>query len=99
MWLKLAVYFYYLRWTSDLHDCESDRVELFQTQLFKRQIQSGGLKDILFNDDRDLNTRIKQDDLASVKSRIGIKRLDTIEGESQGTVGLAKSLYLSTELN
>jgi hypothetical protein len=89
----------YLRWTCDIHDCDSDRVELFQTQLFKQQIQVGGLKDILVNDDRDLNTRIKQDNLAGIKSRIGTQKLEEIEGESQGTVGLAKSLYLSTELN
>jgi hypothetical protein len=89
----------YLRWISDLHDSKSDGVKLFQTQFFNKQIQTKQLHNILMNDDRDADTRVRQDDIASIKTSIMKQKLELIEGKNQGTVGLAKSLYLNSELN
>jgi hypothetical protein len=89
----------YLRWMSNLHDCQTDRIELFKTEIFNKHIQKGSLPDLLLNDARDPNTRAKQDDLAAIKTRLMSQKLETIEGENKGTIGLAKSLYLNAELN
>jgi Tubulin like len=84
----------YLRWIDDLHSCETDKVELFRTKSFTQKVQAKQFDNILIGDSRiwDGNTDLR----SKVKEKVMAQRLDTI---GQGTVGLAKSIYLNAELN
>jgi hypothetical protein len=84
----------YLRWTEDLHSCETDKVELFRTKYFTQKVQAEQFDNVLVSDSRiwDKNT----DSRSSLKGRIMKQKLDSI---GQGTVGLAKSIYINAELN
>jgi hypothetical protein len=84
----------YLRWIDDLHSCETDKVELFRTKSFTQKVQSNQFENILIGDSR---TWTDKTDLRSkVKEKVMVQKLDTI---GQGTVGLAKAIYLNAELN
>jgi hypothetical protein len=83
----------YLRWLDNLHQCESDRVELFKTQPFSDlngQIKRDSLSDLIIEDTRDPRTKQQQDRIATIKDALQDKRGEEI---NQGTAGLAKALY------
>jgi hypothetical protein len=88
----------YLRWINDLHQCESDRIELFQTQSFgdlNGNIRRDSLSDLIIDDARDPKTKKQQDDLAIIKGGLDNKRREDI---NRGTAGLAKALYKQVTL-
>jgi hypothetical protein len=88
----------YLRWINSLHQCESDRVELFKTQSFgdaSGNIRRDSLSDLIVEDTRDPRTKKQQDDLANIKGGLDNRRREEID---RGTAGLAKALYKQVNL-
>lgn len=88
----------YLRWINNLHQCESDRVELFKTQSFgdaNGNIRRDSLSDLIVEDTRDPRTKKQQDDLANIKGGLDSRRREEID---RGTAGLAKALYKQVNL-
>jgi hypothetical protein len=82
----------YLRWLHDLHQCDTDRVQLFNTQLFGAAER---LDQIIIDDSRDAKTRQRQDDLGQIKT--ALMRFKSATGP-RGTAGLATALYQTTNI-
>jgi hypothetical protein len=83
----------HLRWINDLHQCGSDRIELFKTESFgdlDGQIRRDSLSDLIVDDIRDQRTQRQDDDLANIKSGLDNRRREDI---NRGTSGLAKAVY------
>lgn len=82
----------YLRWLHDLHQCDTDRVQLFNTQLFGTGER---LDQLIVEDSRDAKTRQRQDGLAQIKTALmGYKSATG----PRGTPGLATALYQTTSI-
>lgn len=88
----------YLRWLQDIHQCDTDRVRLFNTQVFGNagnQLPKEKLSDIAIGDPRDPKAKQKQDGIAWIKE--DLRRKQNFDSR-RGTVGLATSLYLNISL-
>ncbi len=82
----------YLRWLKDVHQCDTDRVRLFNPQMFGTKER---LSDLVIDDLRDPKTKQNQDGISQIKENLrSQKSADT----RRGTVGLATSLYLNTNI-
>jgi hypothetical protein len=75
-----------------LHQCDTDRVQLFNTQLFGAAER---LDQIIIDDSRDAKTRQRQDDLGQIKT--ALMRFKSATGP-RGTAGLATALYQTTNI-
>ncbi len=84
----------YLRWLSELHECESDRIELFMMNIVNG-LKGEDLPNLVFGDNRD-KTRQAKDTVQQLRERLDPQ---TVAPPNQGTVGLAKSLYILSRLN
>jgi hypothetical protein len=88
----------YLRWIYDLHQCETDQVQLFNTNSFgdiRFKLQPERLEQLVFGDTRDAKTRQRQDNLAQIKTSLMQYKSPT---GRRGTAGLATALYNSTNI-
>jgi hypothetical protein len=88
----------YLRWLSDLHQCETDQVQLFNTNVFgdiKANLQQERLEQLVVGDTRDAKTRQRQDNMAQIKTSLMQYKAPT---GRRGTAGLATALYNSTNI-
>ncbi|MEM8719532.1 MAG: hypothetical protein AAGE84_09525 [Cyanobacteria bacterium P01_G01_bin.39] len=84
----------YLRWLSEVHQCDGDDIELFRYRAFANlgnDLQGEYLSELVIGDKRDSNAK-KQDTIQQLKLQ-----LESITSNSssaqQGTIGLAKALY------
>jgi hypothetical protein len=88
----------HLRWIYDLHQCETDQIQLFNTNSFGEIIfkpQPGRLEQLIIGDTRDAKTRQRQDNLAQIKT--SLMQYKSPIGR-RGTAGLATALYNSTNI-
>jgi hypothetical protein len=88
----------YLRWLNDVHQCDTDRVRLFNTQVFgdlDTRIPKERLSDLAIGDSRDDRNKQKQDGIQWIKE--DLRRKKNMDSR-RGTVGLASSLYLNTNI-
>jgi hypothetical protein len=82
----------YLRWLSEIHDCERDSIRLFNVSSFKNPNQpprEGQLSDLIVDDRREQN-RKQRDKIDRLKEKLDPKSLNA---PNEGAVGLAKALY------
>ncbi|NEO99242.1 MAG: hypothetical protein F6K58_11275 [Symploca sp. SIO2E9] len=87
----------YLRWLRAIHQCEGDTIELFRTNAFANldgKLKGEDLSTLLVNDNRDRSKK-SEDRPRMLKERLNPKY---ITPPNQGTVGLAKAVYLSCKL-
>ncbi len=89
----------YLSWLSLLHQCSPEKIQLFNANYFTNpqgKLNPDNLSDLLMgdSDNRDQNQKSK-DTVQRLKERLNP---DAINLPNQGTVGLAKALYLVTRL-
>lgn len=87
----------YLNWLHQLHQCEGDKIELFNTRAFANldgTLIGEELPNLVFGDNRD-KSRKSQDTPQKIK-----KLLESNRGNSfnPGTVGLAQAIYLLCRL-
>lgn len=82
----------YLRWIRDIHQCDTDRVRFFNPQIFGHQ---GRLSDLVLDDPRDPKAKQKQDGIPWIKEEL---RRQKSTDTRRGTVGLATSLYSTTNI-
>ncbi|WGV28557.1 hypothetical protein [Halotia branconii] len=83
----------YLRWLSAIHQCDSERVALFNTDIFSnldKQLKEEEQNNLVIGDNRD-RTRKAQDNPKRLKERLNPNQ---ITPPNQGTMGLAKAVYL-----
>jgi hypothetical protein len=88
----------YLRWLYDLHQCETDQIQLFNTNSFgdiRFKLQPDRLEQLVVGDTRDAKTRQRQDNLAQIKTSLMQYKSPT---GRRGTAGLATALYNSTNI-
>ncbi len=90
----------YLRWLSDIHICDSEKIELFKARehfLNGRGLKPENFADLLFDESRTKDD-LTQDNLVKLKNTIS--ELDTTKfGEpNQGVAGLAKAVYVCCKL-
>ncbi|MGK7893572.1 MAG: hypothetical protein AB4372_08095 [Xenococcus sp. (in: cyanobacteria)] len=89
----------YLRWLSDIHQCDGDNIQLFRYRAFAdlgEELQGEYLPDLVVGDTRDRNAK-KQDTLQQLKLDLESDKIN-LSSEQKGTVGLAKTLYLLCRL-
>jgi hypothetical protein len=92
----------YLSWLQELHFDKTDRIRLFNTQIFgdlNGNIQANKLSELILDDNREPRTKQERDGLPEIKGRLRSHTLKDIQGIQRGTVGLAKSLYLNAQMN
>ena len=82
----------HLRWLGSIHQCDSERVQLFNADIFSnlKQLKGEAQNDLVIGDNRD-RTRKAQDTPKRLKERLNPNQ---ITPPNQGTVGLAKAVYL-----
>jgi hypothetical protein len=83
----------HLRWVNELHQCGSDRIELFKTESFGNlngNVRHDSLSDLIVDDIRDRRTKHQQDDLANIKNSLDNRSKKDI---NRGTAELVRSLY------
>ncbi|NJR19518.1 MAG: hypothetical protein HC785_30160 [Calothrix sp. CSU_2_0] len=83
----------YLRWLAAIHQCDSERVALFNADIFSnldKQLKGEEQNNLVIGDNRD-KTRKAQDTPKRLKEKLNPNQ---IEPPNQGTVGLAKAVYL-----
>ena len=87
----------YLRWLKDIHECDSDRVELFKASTFAQidRLQGTKLQELIVGDHRDAKTKQRNDEPTRIKNNLSPKN---IKGKPQGTVGLAQAVYQACQL-
>lgn len=89
----------YLRWLSDIHQCDGDDIQLFRYRAFANlgeKLQGEYLADLVVGDNRDQEVK-NQDTLKKLKQKLKSKNLN-LSFSDKGTVGLAKTLYLLCRL-
>ena len=87
----------YLCWLASVHDCQPEKIALFQSNYFdnlESQLNIEHLSDLVLDDSRD-RTKKTKDTIQRLKERLNPEALTP---PNQGTVGLAKALYLVTRL-
>jgi Tubulin like len=92
----------YLFWLKELHFDKTDRLQLFNTQIFgdlNGNIQFDKLSDLILGDTREQRTKLNKDSTNNIREKLRRHDTKTIDGINRGTVGLAKSLYLNAQFN
>jgi Tubulin like len=86
----------YLRWLYEIHQCESDKIDLFKASILNpsQNLEGQNLQHLIINDLRDAKTKLK-DEPARIKNAIDPKQ---VKGINQGTIGLAQAVYLACQL-
>jgi hypothetical protein len=87
----------YLRWLYSIHRAEGEAVELFNVKAWENLngvLKGEELPNLVIRDSRD-RTRQSQDTPAKLKNNLDPRR---IKPPNQGTVGLAKALYMLCRL-
>lgn len=87
----------YLRWLYNLHQCEGDNIELFNADAIANpdgQLKGEELPNLVSRDSRD-RSRQSQDTPQRLKERLDPRQVTL---PNQGTVGLAKALYILCRL-
>jgi hypothetical protein len=86
----------YLRWLYEVHQCESDKIDLFKASILNpsQNLQGQNLQHLIVGDLRDAKTKLK-DEPARIKNAIDSKQ---VKGLNQGTIGLAQAVYLACRL-
>jgi hypothetical protein len=82
----------YLRWLRDIHQCDTDRVRFFNTPMFGVKEK---LSELLLGDPRSERDRQKQDGIGWIKEEL---RRQKVTDTRRGTVALATSLYVTTNI-
>ena len=78
----------YLRWLSDLQQCDGDEIQLFQDAALSNLKDEGAkLGELIIGDNREKNTK-QQDTVQKLHLE-----LEVFPSSEKGTVGLAKALY------
>ncbi|BAZ43693.1 hypothetical protein NIES4102_06940 [Chondrocystis sp. NIES-4102] len=87
----------YLRWLQEIHQCQSDQVQLFKQNVFAQidKLEGTKLQDLLLGDHRDAKTRQRNDEPTRIKNSLNTKN---VLGSNNGTVGLAQALYQACQL-
>ena len=87
----------YLRWLKDIHECDSDRVELFKASTFAQidRLQGTKLQELIVGDIRDARTKQRNDEPTRIKNNLDPRK---ITGKPKGTVGLAQAVYQACQL-
>ena len=87
----------YLRWLKDIHECDSDRVELFKASTFAQidRLQGTKLQELIVGDIRDAKTKQRNDEPTRIKNNLDPRK---ITGKPKGTVGLAQAVYKACQL-
>ena len=87
----------YLRWLKDIHECDSDRIELFKASTFAQidRLQGTKLQELIVGDIRDAKTKERDDAPTRIKNNLDPKK---ITGKPKGTVGLAQAVYKACQL-
>lgn len=83
----------YLRWLSEVHQCDGDDVRLFRFRAFANlgnDLQGEYLADLVVGDNRDPNAK-KQDTIQQLKLKL--ESASSSSSAQKGTIGLAKALY------
>ena len=92
----------YLSWLQELHLDSTDRVRLFNTEIFgdlNGNIQTQRLSELILDDSREPRTKRNRDSIPEIDNRLRNHNTQTVQGIQRGTVGLAKSLYLNAQMN
>ncbi|MGK7877637.1 MAG: hypothetical protein AB4426_31345 [Xenococcaceae cyanobacterium] len=87
----------YLRWLSELHQCDGDNIDLFRYRAFANldgQLRGEYLPDLDAGDNRDKGSK-SQDTVQQLKEHLNPK---TITPPNKGTAGLAKAVYILCRL-
>lgn len=84
----------YLRWLSEVHQCDGDDIKLFRYRAFAnlgKDLQGEYLADLVVGDDRDPNAK-RQDSVQELKLKLESANPNS-SSTQKGTIGLAKTLY------
>ncbi|VXD10296.1 conserved hypothetical protein [Planktothrix serta PCC 8927] len=87
----------YLRWLTEIHKCTGDSIELFNVSAFddlNSELKGEELPNLVIGDNRD-KSRKSQDTPKKIKERLNPS---VVTPPNQGTVGLAKAVYLLCKL-
>ena len=86
----------FLRWLSDIHQCENERIELFKAR--EHFVSLDSLKEEklahLFFDDPRAKDLLEKDNLVNLKNNLGDLDISKFAEPNQGVAGLAKALYV-----
>ena len=87
----------YLCWLQEIHQCDSDRVELFKASTFAQinNLQGTNLQHLILGDNRDARTKQRNDEPTRIKNNLNPRK---IKGNNRGTVGLAQAVYQACQL-
>ena len=88
----------YLRWLCDLHQCEGEKIELFEYRAFANpeELKGDALANLVYVDgDKRDRSRRSQDTPRRVKEQLNSKQATS---SNKGTVGLAQAVYMSCRL-
>lgn len=87
----------YLRWLQEIHQCESDKIELFKASTFAQinNLQGIKLQDLILGDNRDAKTKQHNDEPTRIKNSLNPRN---IKDNNRGTVGLAQAVYQACQL-
>jgi hypothetical protein len=87
----------YLRWLYEIHQCESDKVDLFKASTFapSNNLQTEELTHLIIGDRRDARTKQSNDEPARIINKL---HPNLVQGMNQGTIGLAQAVYLACQL-
>lgn len=89
----------YLRWLSEIHQCDSDNIQLFQHQAWANlngNIGGDALSALVIGDGRDRGGK-ERDTVQNLKQQLGSVQENLNSGD-RGTAGLAKALYITCRL-
>lgn len=89
----------YLRWVSEIHQCDSDNIQLFQHSAWanlKGNIDGDSLSELVIGDERDRGSK-NLDTVQALKQQL-VHALEQLNSSNRGTVGLAKALYITCRL-
>ncbi len=86
----------FLRWLSDIHQCENERIELFKAR--EHFVNLDSLKEEklanLFFDDPRAKDLLDKDNVVNLKNKLGDLDISRFAEPNQGVAGLAKALYV-----
>jgi len=88
----------YLRWLSDIHQCNNEDIELFKANHFK-ELKKDNFADLVYDDGRDQNFK-NQDTVSNLKVKLDeeIEPKTKITAPNEGVVGLAKAIYMLSKI-
>lgn len=86
----------FLRWLSDIHQCENERVNLFKARehfVNLDSLKEEKLAHLVFDDPR-AKDLLDKDNLVNLKNNLGDLDISKFAEPNQGVAGLAKALYV-----